>query len=535
MTFARREILRLAAGAFALPAAARSAATQPTGIVADDKTIDVAIVGGGISGVYCAWRLQEAHPDWRIVLFEGSADIGGRLPVRPPHMENMVAELGGMRIIWNRQPLITQLINELNKRASPGQQIELYDFPRLSDFTTEPDKVPYRLSFLERGLTAEKIMYNAIERIVPGITTTPGLSESQRREMTQAASFGDQRLYEQGFWNVLLRVLSGEAYQLALDAGGYNSVLANWNAADAIPWYLTDFGDDADKPLFKGFKQGFQQVPKSIAQRFRARGGDVQVDTRMDGFKLVGDVFELCLFVGQTAPTKSMVRAKRLILAMPRRSLDLLTPKSRPLQDQKTQTLIASVTPRPLFKMFTTYASPWWHTAGVESGRSVTDLPVRQIYYWPKQDGEAVTSGRAMLMATYDDGTNIDFWNGLRWDGPRPPALQTWQAGPSAWEQYQASKRMADEVSRQLALVHGLTYTPKVESAAFRDWGADPFGGGWNTWNVDVRSWEVKHEIVQPLSSLRLYICGEAYSDGQGWVEGALQTADMVLERIKLE
>jgi len=29
-----------------------------------------------------------------------------------------------------------------------------------------------------------------------------------------------------------------------------------------------------------------------------------------------------------------------------------------------------------------------------------------------------------------------------------------------------------------------------------------------------------------------VYICGEAYSDAQGWVEGALQTADIVLGKL---
>ena len=44
---------------------------------------------------------------------------------------------------------------------------------------------------------------------------------------------------------------------------------------------------------------------------------------------------------------------------------------------------------------------------------------------------------------------------------------------------------------------------------------------------------KVKREIIQPYDerSLPLYICGEAYSDAQGWVEGALQTADMMLEK----
>ena len=47
---------------------------------------------------------------------------------------------------------------------------------------------------------------------------------------------------------------------------------------------------------------------------------------------------------------------------------------------------------------------------------------------------------------------------------------------------------MVAEVARQLAVIHGLTYTPEVCNAAFRDWGDDPFGGGWNRkWRVNSR------------------------------------------------
>jgi monoamine oxidase len=205
--------------------------------------------------------------------------------------------------------------------------------------------------------------------------------------------------------------------------------------------------------------------------------------------------------------------------------------------------LIASVTPRPLFKLFTTYSDPWWLAAGVEKGRTVTDLPVRQTYYWPTNQGDPAMSGPAMLMASYDDGQNIGFWDGLR-----PRRRQAWSAGQEvaepadpflghtddrardlAWHQYKAPRGMVDEVARQLAVIHGLPYTPEVRNAAFRDWGDDPFGGGWNSWNIGVKSWEVQQRIVRPLDDRPLYICGEAYSDAQGWVEGALQTADAML------
>jgi lysine 2-monooxygenase len=36
--------------------------------------------------------------------------------------------------------------------------------------------------------------------------------------------------------------------------------------------------------------------------------------------------------------------------------------------------------------------------------------------------------------------------------------------------------------------------------------------------------------IRHPLPDANLYICGEAWSTNQGWVEGALNTAEHVLE-----
>lgn len=478
----------------------------------------------------------------------------------------MVAELGGMRILPAVQPRISRLLETLEEELPAGERIELYDFPvdqpqniaylrgihlRLSDFTQNPDKIPYQLSFLECGGTPGSIILNAIEQIVPGITQ-PGLNEYERRRMARDATFAGLPLYMQGFWNVLLRVISGEAFQLGVDAGGYNSTLTNWNAADAIPWYLSDFGVD---PEYKGFKKGFQQVPLALAQLFRALHGPKEPDpirlhSRVDGFDWDGEHFTL--EVGD-----AKVRARTLILAMPRRSLELLMPSCPPLHT--IWDLIASVTPRPLFKLFTTYSNPWWRAAGytgadgkfvpIEAGRTVTALPVRQTYYWPQDDGTPPINGPAMLMASYDDGSNIGFWDGLR-----PRRRQAWQAGLELalpeepfvaeddaghpelpWFQYQAPERMVGEVARQLATIHGLDYTPEVRHAAFRDWGDDPFGGGWNSWNVGVKSWEVKERMIRPFDDIPLHICGEAYSDAQGWVEGALQTADMMLATFGLE
>jgi monoamine oxidase len=63
------------------------------------------------------------------------------------------------------------------------------------------------------------------------------------------------------------------------------------------------------------------------------------------------------------------------------------------------------------------------------------------------------------------------------------------------------------------------------------DWSIDPYGGGVHFWNRGYKSWEVLHRITQPVHDFPCYICGEAYSTNQTWVEGALQTAEIVLQK----
>ncbi|WP_428832332.1 FAD-dependent oxidoreductase, partial [Chromobacterium piscinae] len=43
-----------------------------------EENFDIAIVGGGVSGVYCAWRLKQTNPEQKIAVFEASDHIGGR-------------------------------------------------------------------------------------------------------------------------------------------------------------------------------------------------------------------------------------------------------------------------------------------------------------------------------------------------------------------------------------------------------------------------------------------------------------------------
>ena len=82
------------------------------------------------------------------------------------------------------------------------------------------------------------------------------------------------------------------------------------------------------------------------------------------------------------------------------------------------------------FKLFLAYESPWWRALGLVAGRSVTDLPVRQIYYFGtegEQEG-GLPFLNSLLMASYNDISTVPFWKGLElgepYQGYRPACLE---------------------------------------------------------------------------------------------------------------
>jgi hypothetical protein len=65
----------------------------------ESMNLEIAVVGGGVSGAYSAWRLQQAKTEAHIGLFEYSDRIGGRLfTVTLPGLPNVKTEVGGMAV-----------------------------------------------------------------------------------------------------------------------------------------------------------------------------------------------------------------------------------------------------------------------------------------------------------------------------------------------------------------------------------------------------------------------------------------------------
>lgn len=510
-------------------------------------TIDTAIIGGGMSGLYSAWRLATARPEAAagVHVFEMSNRTGGRLEtIRMAGMPHVPAELGGMRIM-SSQILVNTLVAQLglpvvpfpmggssNRQYLRGRHFEVKDY-------ADPAKVPYDLRSDEKGLSPAQLVVKAITSVIPGAET---MTPVQLREACAAATLNGFPLRQHGFWQVLGNRLSIEAYNLALAGGGFDSVLTNWNAAEAICWYMADWSTNPDATPYTRLQNGYETLPNCLRDRLVELGGGVHLDRELIALNRRSDDCYALTFYDHAAGREHEVVAGRVILAMPKRSLERLV--AHPLERAGpshffempgVRSLLDSVEGHALYKFALAYPEPWWHASGLASGDSVTDLPLRQIYYFETEGemhGGNPKNRNSLLVASYTDGISVNYWEGVRASGPRfigRPNDFAEASRAAETDIYAVSALMVDEANRQLAEVHGLVDIPRPYDAAFRDWGDDPYGGGWHSWNIDVDATATMPRVIRPVDSEDVFICGEAYSTYQGWVEGALQTAEMML------
>lgn len=541
--------------------------------------LDIAVVGGGVSGVYSAWRLMQAPaaslpPEVRgkdagaklqIAVFETTSRIGGRLfSARLPGVEKIPVELGGMRFLNSHRrvcslverfklefrPLVVDDPNLANLNYLRGRR---FTRRQIGDPGFEP---PYLLERGERGRSPGSLLIEVALR---------------HRDLVRVYP---ERYRNIGFWNLLCseNELSDEAYRYVRDGGGYDTIVNNWTAAEAIPFLLADFAPDA---VYYRLVNGFQSLPLTLEREFRKEGGTTYRGYRLHRIDIEGDgrfklTFDQAGFVpgldGRRVQKEQIVRARSVVLAMPRGAIENLHPDSAIFDSPQFSEDVRAVLAQQGYKIFAAYRRPWWWAKrGVTAGRSVTDLPVRQCYYWASQSfnsqgdvqPDGTGNGNSILMASYNDDRSVEFWSGLMRQTERyvpdpriiPPGVALPDRLGDVGEDFLGAKMsgvvrvapaaLVRELQSQLRELHGLASLQDPESSdvidpyfvAVQDWSQPPYNGGWHFWRIGVNASQVSLRIQRPLEKHPLFICGEAWSRQQGWVEGALETADQVLSR----
>jgi len=496
-----------------------------------EVSYDVAIIGGGVSGLFSALRLKENDCNLKVAVFESDDNVGGRLVSIPaPLTDNrIITEFGGMRFP-NKFHYTNKIVNEL--------ELETIAFP------VDKDVNPFyvrgvngKLRSLKNPKRAKEIfnMRNVNsddiggELFIPLLThlgwkkepPTDRLGRHELRtflktvrldedgELSTSAGSGEL-LNEMSIHQLWLKVYGLEALKYKVAISGYFSPWGDWNAVDAIVDNLVDFGQDVK---YFRLKDGYQNLVQKMKETFCDMGGKVFLGKKLISFSTRGNN-TFYLDFGEDNP----LVASNLILAMPRKCLSNI--KSASLAAPEVQRMIQSVKPKPFFKLFLCYDQVWWDKS--LTGRSITTLPIRQCYYWQVDD----KTGRAVIMF-YDDGSNPEFWSAIL-DRDRDSDVQ------DTWVGNRVAENVKVEAHRQFAKVQDVDpdTVPKPYAASCASWSSESkFGGGVNFWLPKTDSQEIIDAIIQPIPDARLFICGSAYSNYQGWVEGALETADSMLTK----
>lgn len=569
--------------------------TQATTTSPSSDIIDVAIIGGGVSGAYTAYRLMKADPNESPVLqeilkrsgkekldvrlIEMNDRIGGRLwSIHLPGLPNHPADMGGMYFSNFQRNVHGLCTKELKLETKPNDvysNIYLQHF-RQHHFWTEdyeppvdptdsrddyyPSVVPFFLREEEKGKNPLTLLAEILE-LVPGLKDkASGIEQAlkddkidqaltllndiiallRESEFTHTDLNTTEPLYNYGFWNVLVTRLSNEAYNMIKKSSTLHSLYSNWNLYDALLLLASEFYVG---PSYHGLTTGYDTLPKTLVKKFEKLGGVVNMKTQL--FDLQSAEYNgealIKLTIGEpTNKSKSDLYARYVVLALPQRALKLLDCESIIFADDDFRNhLIDTVTAYPASKLILAYDQPWWEQISqparpgkpaepITTGYSVTDLPLKACYYIGTE-----STGQSLLVASLADGSNERFWSGLQVN--RSAAHQEDDLLTKLnHKTLTPTPKMVREAQRQLKEMHTIDEKHAIDipdpvAGLFLDWEDDPFGGGWHYWNFGVPSWKVAPRIRHPNPKVNIFLCGEAYSSHQGWVEGALNTAEMVL------
>jgi len=378
---------------------------------------DIAIIGGGIAGLYCALKLSHL----KVILFEENDYFGGRLKTNDsPHFE-----IGGGRFNEDDK-MLCKLLYHFNMTFIP--------LSKNIDYIDKKD-----------GLI-------------------PHAQEYYQHLLKKVTSHNSEKMRDITFYQHCVNIVGKQRADHIINIHGYIDDMKPFNAYDAINMYKKKEGQ------YFVLKEGFGELCKRMLSEMKITK---LLNHRVTSIKRLEDTFQV-----------DDVFAKKIIFAIPPKYLKF--PILKPLFP-----LFESVKSSPLLRIYAQYPEPYWFK---DLNSMVTDDVSKHII--PIRDG--------LIMIAYADGEYITpfFRNG------------------KLKKINELKKIISDELNN---LFPDISIPPPNYFKPF-------------FWVVGYHSWKSKynsHKVINTLSSIDgIHICGEAFSLKQGWVEGALLSADKVVRSI---
>ena len=554
----------------------------------------IAVVGAGIAGMFCAYVLGKNGR--KVDLFEASDRLGGRirtirldrknkdLPEWTRETMEFYAEFGPMRVELEKQRLLKALLDHLDIKTKDvtddkkNDEPYLIDFPSYSSPASEHDP-QYELRPEEEGKTPLELLEMALLRIVlhlevsadngdggdceqqelcdfkkkqgklrtsvmlAAATSQPTLHifEEWTQQLTQDDYWVIQTqgkilrpdekqatpLYAVGFWNLLSNYLSHNAITKLRDLGTFYHLLPeNPNAAEWLVWWLLGFSITEN---LQGISGGMECIIEKLHEKIdQLPEVEINLEHKLKSVCKAEDGKLGLIFSGETCEEFY----DHLVLALPRRALEKVVANSHGVHGRgvfpgEIEDLVHSAFGFPMVKVFAVVKNRWWERENM-ANRFATRIPTRELHYWK---GRTKESRQGLIMAYTDRPASV-FWSNYVPPGEQQDVTRSDQSTlqDAFWDRL---KRKLVQYINQTGDVH--ISVRDILWCGIRDWGRAPFSGANHAWRPERLYWVVMRRLADMKvegCEARIHVCGEAYSDYHGFIEGPLRSSYYVLRRI---
>jgi hypothetical protein len=379
-------------------------------------------------------------------------------------------------------------------------------------------------------------------------------------------------LHTMGFWNLMAAYLSHNALSKVRDLGSfYHFIPENPNAAEWLTWWMRQFSISSDLVgVFGGMQAITEKLAIQAGLKIEDLGAELQeLQTKDPGAELppkdpsaellaegCSNGGSLKIFRKHTVQallrdprsgnriqfqfrdfTVSTQCFQRVVLALPAVPAEKLIQASSGVfpnvqAQQDFAELLHTSLPLQLVKVFFIVRERWWEE-DVRANLGATRYPTREVYFWKSR----IKGSRRGLIMLYTDRPAASFWANYvpgriqddidelcRPKGKESKAIGTLRA------------RMKSRFIEYVLENEGVRLNADdIIWCGIMDWGREPYGAASHAWRPNSEYWTTLSKLADwPLNDgAHLHVCGEAYSDYHGFIEGALRSAVHVLTQIK--
>jgi len=460
---------------------------------------DFIILGGGISGLYTAYKLHQKYPRKTILLLEKEGYLGGR--VQTFHNKYMTVDEGAGRFSKNHVFLM-KLLRDL-------------------DLTSKMVKISSSAVYSPSDGTGH--MYNSIldEPVLTGVGVGvgvdlgpglglgpgPGLGLGQGpglalslldihlgRENIPSSGLlakvilasrlaSKEELIQLSFVDYAKTILNPRELQLIIDSFGYYSELVIMNAYDSIQ-LMNHLGPMNDFYVLAG---GLGQIIERLVKKVNnSKYISIYNHKTVEDIEVTDDD----TFLVKVLENKRRFKGRVCISAMPKQVLEKI-PLFRPFR-----TLIKQILCAPLCRIYSKFpvvnGKAWF--SGMP--KFTTNNHLRMVIPVGEKEG--------VIMVSYTDNKFANYWKKIY--------------------DKEGIRGVNERIAFYMKESTGIDIPEPMDTQVFY-WGC-----GVGYWGVGADSVAISGAMIRPIGDLHLYVCGEHFSAGfQQWMEGGLETSERVM------